>query len=74
MSLIAGIVALDGPLQPETVERFNQSLQMTQADQPWKVQRLDLPECILTCADTDDMWEGPRVIETSNFGERLYIP
>lgn len=67
---MAGIINLsEQEIKPDIIQRFNTAMVKVykEIECPWKIQKVNLKECILACADTNDMWEGARKMENSDF-------
>jgi len=70
MSFIAGIINLSNQkIRQDIIQRFNIAVAKVykEIECPGEIQKVNLEECILVCADTDDMWEGSKKIENSDF-------
>ena len=67
MPFITGIISLNNCIEGSTKRRFEESLLSFMSDSPWPVERIDNDKYILVCADSPDMWEGPKTISGSDY-------
>ena len=66
MPFFAGIISLSGSINERVKQRFDESL-LDFDDFLWPMERIDGERYILVCADSADMWEGPKITNCADY-------
>ncbi|GAG33382.1 unnamed protein product, partial [marine sediment metagenome] len=66
MAFIAGVVKFSN-FQADMKKRFEESIQLFEKNLNWPLERIETDEYILVHSSTLDFWEGPKMIEGSNY-------